>query len=347
MAFCRPPQDPAPMNTDSFVQKGAAAKLAIPFTGEPQDFYFLMLSKATMLPVAAAIEPLRIANQVTGTGLYRWYIMTEDGQPLRCSNGMTITPDLPLQPLPADAVGFVCAGVEPLGAAGEATLNWLRRENRFGRRLGGICTGAFALAKAGLLKDQAFTLHWENQPGFMEAFPDLPPKPNIHVVSGRLLSIGGGHAANGKSVDPLAERHGKKLAVIVADMCLHVRSSGPMAPQKSNYAVAIGSRNQRLLSALQLMQDSIEEPLSIGELCDKLDISRRQLERLFSRYLNESPMHVYFDMRLSHAYALMNETGMSVTEIALASGFNSATHFSRQFKRKFGASPHFFRKSWA
>ena len=115
----------------------------------------------------------------------------------------------------------------------------------------------------------------------------------------------------------------------------------------NNYAVAIGSRNQRLLSALQLMQDSIEEPLSIGELCDKLDISRRQLERLFSRYLNESPMHVYFDMRLSHAYALMNETGMSVTEIALASGFNSATHFSRQFKRKFGASPHFFRKSWS
>lgn len=48
-----------------------------------------------------------------------------------------------------------------------------------------------------------------------------------------------------------------------------------------------------------------------------------------------------------HAFALMNETSMSVTEIALASGFNSATHFSRQFKRKFGASPHFFRKGWS
>ncbi|MBE1284111.1 MAG: helix-turn-helix domain-containing protein [Rhodobacteraceae bacterium] len=335
------------MENEGFIQKGASAKLAVPFTGDPQDFYFLLLPKATMLPIAAAIEPLRIANQVTNTQLYRWYTMTEDGSSVTCSNGMTVTPDLPLQPLPGDAVGFVCSGVEPHLSAGEATLNWLRRENRFGRRLGGICTGAFALAQSGLLRDQEFTLHWENQPGFVEMFPNLEPSPNIYEISGRYLTCGGGNAATDMMLSLIEERHGKKLAIIVADMCLHVRSGGQMAPQKSNYAVAIGSRNQRLLSALQLMQDSIEEPLSIGELCDRLDISRRQLERLFSRYLNESPMHVYFDMRLSHAYALMNETSMTVTEIALASGFNSATHFSRQFKRKFGASPHFFRKGWS
>jgi transcriptional regulator GlxA family with amidase domain len=335
------------MESESFIQKGAAAKLAIPFTGAPQDFYFLLLPKATMLPVAAAIEPLRIANQVTNTQLYRWYVMTEDGGPVKCSNGMTVTPDMPLQPLPSEAVGFVCSGVEPQLAAGEATLNWLRRENRFGRRLGGICTGTFALAQAGLLRDHSFTLHWENQPGFSEMFPRLQPSPNIYEISGRYMTCGGGNAATDLMLNLIEERHGKKLAIIVADMCLHVRSGSQVVPQKSNYAVAIGSRNQRLLTALQLMQDSIEEPLSIGELCEKLDISRRQLERLFSRYLNESPMHVYFDMRLSHAYALMNETAMSVTEIALASGFNSATHFSRQFKRKFGASPHFFRKGWS
>ena len=335
------------MTEDTFVQKGAAATLAIPFDGATQDFYFLLLPKATMLPVAAAIEPLRIANQVTNSKLYRWFIMTEDGEPMRCSNGMMITPDLPLQPLPSEALGFVCAGVEPQSTAGEATLNWLRREHRFGRSVGGICTGAFALAQAGLIRNQAFTLHWENQPGFQESYPDLEPTENTFEISGSLMTCGGGNAATDLMLHLIEERHGKQLAIIVADMCLHARSGGQAAPQKSNFAVAIGSRNQRLLSALQLMQDSIEEPLSIGELCDRLDISRRQLERLFSRYLNQSPMHVYFDMRLSHAFALMNETSMSVTEIALASGFNSATHFSRQFKRKFGASPHFFRKGWS
>ncbi|MVO17447.1 GlxA family transcriptional regulator [Parasedimentitalea huanghaiensis] len=334
------------MQTDSFVQKGAAAKLAIPFSGAPKDFYFLLLPKATMLPVAAAIEPLRIANQVTNTELYRWYTMSEDGTPVTCSNGMTVTPDLALEQLQQDAEVFVCSGVEPQHAAGEPTINWLRREHRFGRRLGGICTGAFALAQAGLLRGQEFTLHWENQPGFSEMFPDLHPSPNIYEISSSLVTCGGGNAATDMMLNLIQERHGKKLAIIVADMCLHVRSGGQMAPQKSNYAVAIGSRNQRLLTALQLMQEAIEDPLSIIELCDQLDISRRQLERLFSRYLDQSPMQVYSDMRLSHAYGLMNETSMSVTEIALASGFNSATHFSRLFKRKFGASPHFFRKGW-
>ncbi|AFO90968.1 GlxA family transcriptional regulator [Phaeobacter inhibens] len=334
------------MIDDYFVQKGASANLTIPFDGEPQDFYFLLLPKATMLPIAAAVEPLRIANQVTNTQLYRWYVMTPDGAPIQCSNGMAITPDLPMGPLPGDALAFVCSGVEPQNAASDAVLNWLRRERRFGRSIGGICTGAFALAQAGLLGDHRFTLHWENQPGFVERYPDLLPSPRIFEISDTLMTCGGGNAATDMMLNLIEDRHGKQLAIIVADMCLHVRTGGQSTPQKSNYAVAIGSRNQRLLNALQLMQESIEEPLSIGELCDRLDISRRQLERLFARYLDQSPMHVYFDMRLSHAFALMNETSMSVTEIALASGFNSSTHFSRQFKRKFGASPHFFRKGW-
>lgn len=335
------------MSEDYFIPKGAAATLSVPFEGDPQDFYFLLLPKSTMLAVAAAIEPLRIANQVTNRRLFRWYVMSEDGTPVICSNGMQITPDMPLQPLPQNAVGFVCAGIEPQDAASEATLNWLRRESRFGRKLGGICTGAFALAQAGLLNKQVFTLHWENQPSFAEAYPDLSPSPNTFEISEQMLTCGGGNAATDLMLNLIEQRHGKQLAIIVADMCLHARSSGATTPQKSNYAVAIGSRNQRLLSALQLMQECIEEPLSISELCDRLDISRRQLERLFSRYLDQSPMHVYCDMRLTHAFGLMNETSLSVAEIAMASGFNNATHFSRQFKRKFGASPHFFRKSWS
>ncbi len=335
------------MASDHFVPKGAAATLSIAFEGPPQDFYFLLLPRATMLAVAAAIEPLRIANQVTNRCLYRWFIMTEDGKPIRCSNGMEITPDTALQPLPQTAVGFVCAGVAPHTAAQNATLNWLRREHRFGRQLGGICTGAFALAQSGILNKQSFTLHWENQPSFIEAYSNLRPTPNTFEITDTLMTCGGGNASTDLMLTLIEQHHGKQLAIIVADMCLHARSRGVTSPQKSNYAVAIGSRNQHLLSALQLMQERIENPLSISQLCSDLDISRRQLERLFSRYLDQSPMHVYSDMRLTHAFGLMNETALSVSEIAVASGFNNATHFSRQFKRKFGASPHFFRKSWS
>ena len=335
------------MQEDPFVPKAGSASLALDFEGPALDFYFLLLPKATMLPVAAAIEPLRIANQVTNRCLFRWFIMSEDGNPITCSNGMKITPDLPLSPLPNEALGFVCSGVEPQEAASDATLNWLRRETRYGRRIGGICTGAFALAQAGLLHNTSFTLHWENQPGFIETFPDLSPSPNSFEITGKLMTCGGGNAATDLVLNLIESRHGKQLAIIVADMCLHTRSGSVAKPQKSNYAVAIGSRNQRLLTALQVMQESIERTLSISELCARLDNSRRQLERLFAPHLDQSPMHVYSEMRLTHAFGLMNETSLSVAEIAVASGFNNATHFSRQFKRKFGASPHFFRKGWA
>lgn len=330
-----------------FVQKGAAAQLALRHDGPAQEFYFLLLDKATMLPLSAAIEPLRIANQVTNSELFRWFVMSADGAPVTCSNGLTVTPDTTLSPLPPEAIGFVCAGVEPHLSASEPALAWLRREYRFGRRLGGICTGAFALAEAGLLEGRRFTLHWENQPGFQEAYPRLTPSSHIYEIDGRLMTCGGGNAATDMMLALIEERHGNRLATIVADMCLHVRSSGRGAPQKSHYAAAIGSRNPHLLQALELMQDAIEDPIGITDLCRSLDVSRRQLERLFQKYLGRSPKSVYFDMRLNRAFALVGETSLPVADIAAATGFNSAAHFSRQFKQRYGASPYYFRKGWA
>ena len=198
-----------------------------------------------MLAVAAAIEPLRIANQLTKKQLYTWHTITEDGQPVTCSNGLRITPDEALAPLPTDAMGFVCAGVEPEKSHSPAVLAWLRREYRFGRALGGICTGAFALAHAGLLSGRKFTLHWENQPGFAEAFPLLIPTPNIFEADGRITTCGGGNAAIDMMLALIEQRHGPELAIMVADMCIHMRS-GARAPQRSAQSVAIGSRNPAL-----------------------------------------------------------------------------------------------------
>ncbi|WP_425043729.1 GlxA family transcriptional regulator [Primorskyibacter sp. S87] len=334
------------MIRDPFIQKGASANLSFDYDGPPLGFYFVLLPKTTMLALAAAIEPLRIANQLTKKPLFTWHTMTEDGEPVMCSNGLRITPDGPLAPLPADTFGFVCAGVEPEDTCSSAILNWLRREARFGRDLGGICTGSFALAKAGLLMGRKFTLHWENQPGFLELFPDLSPSPAIYERDGRITTCGGGNASIDMMLALIEQRHGPELAIMVADMCIHMRS-GNRSPQRSQHSVAIGSRNPVLLKAIELMESEIEEPLSIKEICDRLNISRRQLERLFQRYLGQGPMACYMDLRLSRAFTYLNETKMSVIEIAAATGFATTSNLSRQFKAKYGDSPHSFRKAWS
>lgn len=334
------------MDEDRFIQKGAAS-LNLQSDTARKDFYFLLLPKLTMLAFSSAVEPLRIANQVTKRELYRWFTLTEDGKPVKCSNGVTITPDSSLIDTPSAATVFVCSGVEPIKAASDSGLSWLRKHYKHGGSLGGICTGSFALARAGLLSNRKFTLHWENQPGFVEHFPELVPTQNLYERDGRILTCGGGSAATDMMLDMIEADHGRDLAIIVADMCIHKRSSDRRAPQKSAFSVAIGTRNQRLLNAMQVMSETVEDPMGMTELCETLDISRRQLERLFKRYVNQSPTQFYYDLRVSRAHALLNETNMSVTQIAMATGFNSTTHLARQFKSKFGVSPHVFRKGWS
>ncbi|MCG7574382.1 GlxA family transcriptional regulator [Phaeobacter sp. CNT1-3] len=335
------------MQQDRFIQRAASANFPMEFDGPPEDFYFLLLPKATMLAVAAAIEPLRIANQLTKQQLYRWYTMSEDGSTITCSNGMMITPDMALDPLPLNSYGFVCSGVEPQTQIGDATLNWLRREDRFGRRLGSICSGAFALARAGLLKDRRFTLHWENQLGLMEEFPDLEPTSALYEVDGRIMTCGGGNSSLDMMLTLIEQRHGADLAIMVADMCIHLRSGAQTAPQRSASSAAIGCRNRNLLAAIQIMEQEIEEPLSMEEIADRLGVSRRQVERLFKRYLNQSPISYYNDLRLSRAYGMLNETDLTVTEIAAATGFRSSSHMARVFREKYGSSPNAHRKSWS
>jgi transcriptional regulator GlxA family with amidase domain len=98
-------------------------------------------------------------------------------------------------------------------------------------------------------------------------------------------------------------------------------------------------RNPHLARAIQLMADTIEAPLSPAEIAQEVGISTRQLERIFGRHLNCSPKKYSVDMRLQKARHLLLQTEKPVTEIALACGFSSSTHFARVFRAQFGITP--------
>ena len=334
------------MQERSFVPRGAAS-LALSYDGPPRDYYFLLLPKLTLLAFTSALEPLRMANQVTGKELYRWYVMTGDDAPVICSCGITITPDTRLGDVPRDATAFVCGGIEPLESTSRRAVTWVRRQHAFGCRVGGICTGAFALARAGLLDGRRFTLHWENQPAFVETFPDLTPTEMLYEDDRGLLTCGGGSAATDMMLGLIERDHGAGLAAIVADMCLHGRSEIRAVPQRSAYSAAIGSRNPRLLAAVEYMREHLEEPVDMAQVARHIGLSRRQMERLFRRHAGVTPAQFYLDLRVARAHALLNETGLSVAEIAAATGFASSSQLSQRFRRRYGASPAAYRRGWA
>lgn len=333
------------MQDRSFVPRGAAS-LDVAYDGPPRDYYFLLLPKLTLLAFTSALEPLRVANQVTGKELYRWYVMTENDAPVTCSCGVNITPDTELRDIPRDAAAFVCGGIEPLETTSRRTVTWVSRQRAFGCNVGGICTGAFALARAGLLAGRRFTLHWENQPAFVETFLDLEPTENLYENHDGLLTCGGGSAATDMMLALIEQHHGAELATIVADMCLHNRSENRAVPQRSAYASAIGSRNPRLIAAVEFMKGHLEDPVEVGEVAAHVGLSRRQLERLFRRYISVTPAQYYLDMRVTRAHALLNETNMTVAEIAAATGFASSSQLSQRFRKRYGKSPSAYRKGW-
>ncbi|WP_371223360.1 GlxA family transcriptional regulator [Roseovarius sp. 2305UL8-3] len=333
------------MTNHDFVPRGAAS-LRVDYDGPPRDFYFLLVPRLTLLAFSAALEPLRIANQVAGKELYRWYLMTEDGAPVRCSCGVTLTPDAGLSDVPRDARAFVCSGVEPARHNSARIAAWVSRQKAFGGRVGGICTGAFALARAGMLKGRRFTLHWENQPAFVEQYLDLPPTGRLFENDDGLLTCGGGSAATDMMLSLIEGDHGAEMAAIVADMCLHQRSGAPDTAQRSAHSRALSSRNPHLLAAIQFMSETLETPADIDEVAARTDISRRQLERLFRQHVGQSPVQFYMDLRVSRAHALLNETSLSVAEIAAATGFASSSQLSHRFRKRYGRAPGAYRKSW-
>ncbi|MCZ4352463.1 GlxA family transcriptional regulator [Roseovarius aestuarii] len=333
------------MEHSPFIPKGSAS-FALPKVPGPRSFDFVLLPKLTMLALSAAIEPLRVANQISQQELYRWYTMTRDGAPIRCSNNLSLVPDGPLAVPPKGTRVFICAGTEPAETMDTHLVRWCARQAAHGVPVGAICTGAFTLAKAGLLTGRQFTLHWENQPAFMEWFPDLVPSPNLYEVDGDLMTAAGGSASTDLMLSVIEDDFGSEFALVVSDMCLHGRSHSDHAPQKTSRSAVMGSRNRHLIAAMRLMQENLEDPLTVCDLADQVGISKRQLERSFTKHTGLSPRRYYTDLRLARAYALLGETDLPIAEIAAATGFGGSSAFARAFRGKFETAPGTFRKRW-
>lgn len=321
-----------------FVSKGSAYYKIGPNAAR-RDFHFLMLPRMTMLAFSAAVEPLRIANQLTGQCLYRWYLLTEDGQPVRCSNGVSILPDNAIGAIGRDDTIFICSGVDGYLAASEKTVGWLRALAQHGRTVGGVCTGAFTLARAGLLSDRRFTLHWENQSAFEECFPDLPISNQLYCRDGSVITCGGGNACVDMMVSLIREHHGEGLATKVLEMCLNSGYRVGSKNQRMSLAAEIGDRHPKLIDILSDMKRRFAEDFSVEDLASKHGLSRRGLERLFKGKVGVSPGEKLREIRLEHANSLLAETDMSIIDVAVASGFSSPNAFRHAYRAAFGVAP--------
>jgi AraC family transcriptional regulator, glycine betaine-responsive activator len=324
-----------------FIAKGSAhVTLATPVA--PLDVAFVLLPKFTMLAFSSAIEPLRMANQLTQSALFRWQVLSEDGGPVACSNGVPVMAEAAWPQAKPEGMVLVCSGVEPEGKASPALGDWLRSLWRRGRVVGGLCTGAYALAQAGILRGHRFTLHWDNIAGFVENHPDLMPARQVFCIDDRVLSCAGGVAAADLMLKLISDRCGPVLAQEVMNMCLLTRRRDEADQQITSLAARLGTRHDKLLQAAAYLEARIEEDFDLDACAAHLGLSRRQIERLFNAHLGTTPVRFMNDLRLARGRSLLAETDMKVTEVAVACGYASTSHFSKSFRKKYGSSPYRF-----
>jgi transcriptional regulator GlxA family with amidase domain len=309
-------------------------------TNRPRRFVFLLLDRFTMRSFAGAIEPLRIANRIAGKPVYEWRLIGEGGISATCSNGASFQLDMGLEELDRDDTLLVCGGIDVQRATTKPVIAWLRREARRGMTIGGLCTGSWTLARAGLLDGRKATIHWENQDGFLEEFEDVKLTKSVFVVDGNRLSTAGGTSSIDLMLKLIAADHGDEIANTVADQLIYSSIRTDQDTQRLSIPTRIGVRHPKLSQVIQMMEANIEDPISPADLAEEVGMSTRQLERLFRRYLNRSPKRYYMELRLQKARNLLMQTDMSVINVALACGFASPSHFSKCYRAHYNTTPY-------
>jgi len=301
---------------------------------------FLLVPGFALMSYASTVEPLRAANRLAGSDLYRWWHAAPGDQPAIASSGAAVLPDFAFG---SDAgrldLMLVCAGGNPAAFNDKRTFAWLRKLARQGVAIGGVSAGPFILAKAGLLAGRRCTLHWDHMPAFQEAFPDVKLTRSLFELDGDRITCAGGVAGLDMMTALIARDHGYELGAAVSDWFLHTEVREGFGPQRMDLRFRLGIDDEHVLTALKAMEENIEEPLPRERLARSVGVSLRQLERSFRSHLNRGVHEHYLALRLDRSRQLLRETSLTAVEIALATGFGSASQFSRAFRRSFGFPP--------
>jgi transcriptional regulator GlxA family with amidase domain len=309
---------------------------------QTSHYVFALVEDFTHIAFSCAVDPLRIANLLSGQELYSWSYASANGETARASNDTVSMVHHRFDAIPSCDRLFVLSGmnIERPDPSHDVLITALRRADRQqGAHIGALCSGAWILARAGFLNGIKTAIHWDYHDAFMESFPEVNLVRNVFVSDERHLTASGGSATADLMLHLIEREHGYDLSVAVADQMVYNAVRDATSAQRVSLQSRAGIRNPHLASAIEQMRGHIDDPVSPSKIAAGLGISTRQLERLFGKYLNTSPKKYFMEMRLERARHLLLQTEMSVTEIAMACGFESPGHFARVYRGAFGVTP--------
>lgn len=301
-------------------------------------FGFVLLDSFSMIAFTNAVEVLRMASYLGREPLYRWSVLSVDGAQVRASNGLCI-PSQRLDPDDMPHIVFVCGGTGVESATGADTLAWLQALAARGVALGSLCTGAYALAAAGLLDGYRCTSHWENSAALAAAFPRVALSQEVFVIDRDRFTCSGGIAPLDMMLNIVSARIGAAAVAQIANQFIHEHVRDQAYRQTVPLAARLAQSQPVMLEVVQLMEANVREPLPLGELAQLTGTSARQLQRMFRKQLGTSPLRYYLELRLHKARELLRQTDRPLADIGADCGFHSAARFSKVYRDLFLIAP--------
>ena len=292
---------------------------------------------------ASVVEPLRAANVLAGRPVCEIRHISASGREVRSSGSVRVPVDSAAGGMLDADLLLVIAGGDPFGVESDRLDAWFRKLALTGHVLGGVSGGPVLLAKAGVMRGRRMTVHWEHAQMLAETVPDLVLERSLYVIDRDRVTCGGGTAPMDLMHALLSGRFGTEFARSVSDWFLHTDVRPSAGPQRAGLVERIGTSCQPVLDAVSLMESHVADPLSLDQLATLSGICGRHLNRLFRRHVGQTVMGHYRNHRLETACQLLGQSTLSLTEIALATGFSGSAHFSSAFRQAFGQTPGQFR----
>lgn len=320
-----------------------------PPIAKPTVVGFLLVREFSMMSVVSAVEPLRAANRLSGRQSYAWRFYSDDGAPIAASNGMIVNVSGGLAEIaesrdPVDIL-FVCAGLDADPPNRQRLHAALHKCARTRMVLGSLSSGAFILARAGLLDGYRCTVHWEFRPAFEEEFPELECSPGLYVIDRDRWTGSGGIAGMDMMLHLIERDHGPTMSRSVANWFQIDRIRNAAIHQRAGQMDRTDTLPGALQKAIELMMANVETPLKMDEIAAMSGLRLRRMERMFKSKLERSPASFYRGIRLEKARELLLHTNLSTLEIGVLTGFSSSSHFAMAYQRHYGMRPTDARRS--
>ena len=303
------------------------------------DIDLLVLPETNLILIASVIEPLRGANRISGSELYRWRLFTPDGAAVMTTSHIPVPADSVFKPGAERAPLFVLASYNWRNAATPALKRLLSQSARHRSMIAGIESGTWLLAEAGLLGNASATAHWEDFEDFALAYPQVRAVKGRFVIDGKRITTGGSLPTMDLMLEIIRRRQGYSLALEVSRLFIYEQAGFRGEAQLSPSTAGLSMRDPRVAHAVRLMEENVEQPLVLARLARRVGISARRLQALFQESIGAAPHVHYLALRLNAARRKVIETRATFAEIAASTGFNSASAFSRSYRASFTESP--------